>query len=123
MILIANVMECEKHITAQQVDNVYRARSVKYSLNGNAHEDVLGAAKKRLRLTFSLCPQSFWELLKGRIAQFTNSGEPIVISGSIGSLDISGNYRLADNTLPTPVTVVIGGAYYIGSAVLTFEEI
>lgn len=107
----------DAYIQPPECDLEYRARSVRYSLNGDVHEDRLGQPKKLLRLTFPCCPSNVWESLKTKLQE-----SQITVTGSVGVMSLAGTYHLKDNKIPTPTLVVIGGIYYCGVS-LELEEV
>lgn len=118
MITIGSVQNIDKYITTPEFDTVYRARSVRYAIDGTAHEDRLGSGKKQLKLPFVLCPESVWESVKQQI-----SAKNITVTGSIGGISINGTYRLLDNAIPTPVFVIMNNKYRCGTVTVTLEEV
>ncbi len=123
MAITLNGVELDKYITPPDYEDVYRARSVVYALDGTAREDLLGAPKKRIRFTFPRLEASVWEDLKNAFAYSEWSYSTVGINGYIGNLYVLGEFRLADESIPTPVLVVIDDVYYCKPFSLTFEEV
>ena len=115
-LLIGNI-DVDRYIVPPKVDLNYRARSVLYALDGTAHEDRLGKTKKQLGLTFAACPSYVWEKLK-----LILNDKEITVFGKVGTVSVTGKYRLSENVLPTPVDVVIDNTYYCTVSV-TLEEV
>lgn len=95
-------------IMPPNISNKWRARSVRYSLDGTALEDRLGSAKKTLTLPFGVIPQSKWESLKNVLSQKT-----VTVSGYIGSLYINSKFRVSDDEIPTPILYVDENSQYV----------
>ena len=109
----------DSYIETPVFSNNFRARSVLYSLDGTAKEDRLGGSKKAIKIQFSVLPASVWENLKNVLGQKTFS-----VSGAIGSLGVSGTYRLKDEELNTPVLYVHkDGTYYCQPFSVNIEEV
>ena len=116
--LSINSIDASKYVSGLQPDIVYRARSVKYALDGTAWEDRLGSGKKALKITFSDCPQSVWENLKTNL-----NLKFFPVNVSAGAISISGNFRLADNSIPTPIMVLHEDTYYCSTFSIKLEQI
>lgn len=115
-ISIGNI-RVDAYILPPECDLEYRARSVRYALNGNVHEDRLGQPKKQLVMSFPSCPSNIWEALKTKLQE-----DQITVSGSVGTMSVAGTYHLKDNVIPTPTLVVINGIYYC-SVSIALEEV
>lgn len=115
-ISIGNI-RVDAYILPPECDLEYRARSVRYSLNGDVHEDRLGQPKKLLKLTFPCCPSNVWETLKTALQALQ-----ISVTGAVGAMSVAGTYHLKDNVVPTPTLVVISGTYYCAVS-LALEEV
>ena len=117
MILIAAI-QTDRYIQSPTLTHRYRTRNVVYTLDGTAQEDRLGGAKKMLTLPFALLPGEVWRTLRTALTAST-----VPVSGSVGSDDVSGNYRLAGNDIPTPILYVDNGEYICQPFTVTLEEI
>lgn len=123
MAITLNGVELDKYITPPDYEEVYRARSVVYSLDGTAREDLLGAPKKKIKFTFPRLEFSVWEDIKNTFAYSEWSYTAAAINGYVGNLYVLGEFRLVDESIPTPVMVVINGVCYCKPFSLTFEEV
>lgn len=118
MALVIGGITVDNMIMPPQISDTYRARSVVYSLDGTALEDRLGGTKKKLTLPFGTISQSQWEALKTVLSQ-----KNITVSGYLGSLNVGGTYRLADDEIPTPVLYVKNNTYMCKPFTVTIEEV
>lgn len=118
MALSINSITVDRFITPPEINQIHRARSVEYALDGTAKEDRLGEYKKQLVINFALVKAADWEHIRSNLML-----KEISVSGNVGGSSASGTYRLVNDTLPTPILVVINDSYYCKPFTVTLEEI
>lgn len=117
MALTMGGVALDDKIMPPKITDIYRARSIVYALDGTAREDRLGAAKKHIAVTFGILSASVWEQIKAALAL-----KEIKLSGYVGSMSVTGDYRLIGD-IPTPVLYVEGGRYVTSAVGVELEEI